>query len=403
MRKRETFQPAALVIAMALSATATAATAPEQSPAKAIAFNWSAKTGLGYDSNAYRAPSSSYTDLAPAVPVPVNPTTKSGVFVPFEIKIDAETNSGKNNRLIGSAALDGSLYLGSGLGNASEYNIDFAGGIEHVLKREGKSEDTLYFGGLIGKHKQVYVDHDTGQSKTTAGLIDISGRYSYFSVGAEAEYKHRIGKFDYGFNGKLMINDYEDPIVVSQEDHTYFTLGADASVPLASQTRMNFSFDHKIRDYSKRHSRDAQGRLANANPLLTYTYDKLGVTVRNRFSEQWLVYGDLDLTQRADNNVGYNDYSQNRIGGRVLFEQGNIKGRLALHHWSRDYPNGFAFDRPVGGSKTYSGNDLKITAELAQSKNTAYWAELVYDSQTATDLRYDYVRTLVMAGMSWAY
>jgi len=404
MIKNNLFRPALLIAAMTLSAMAAAES--KTGDEKASAIKWSVSTGLGYDSNAYQAPSSAYVDYAalPAGSNPIRvPDVKSGFFVPYEAKVEVEKTHSRDNKLIGSAALDGSFYLG-GLSNANEYNVGLNGGVEHVMNREGKSEDTIYAGAIIGKHKQIYVDHDTGLGKTsTLTGADISGRYSYTSMGIEGAYKHRIGKFDYGFNGQYVLNDYEDPVVVTQEDHSYLTVGADADLALAAQTRLNISLEHSVRDYSKRKSRNAQGALLNANPLLKYTYDAFGITLRHRISPEWLAYADFDIRKRADNNVGYNDYDQNRIGGRILFEQGRIKGRLALHHWERDYPNGFAFDKPIGGAKTYSGNDLKLNAELEQGKNSALWAELVYDAQTSTDLRYDYVRTLLMAGMKWAY
>jgi hypothetical protein len=401
MKQKRLINLATLVVAMAAPVYASAATKASGPGTAPVDFQLSAKAGLGYDSNAYKAPSSSYIDLAAGNAV-VNPSAKSGFFVPFEVEAKAAKNRTQNVTLLGSAGLDGSQYAGA-VSSASQYSAALNGGAKYVLSRDGKAENSLYGGAIIEKHNQVYVDHDSGATKTTAGGADISTRYNYMSLGGEVKYKHGTGSIDYGFNGKLLQNNYDNPPGVNQLDHTYISLGAEASMPTFAQTRLSLSVDHRIRDYANRHARDAQGTLANANPLLVYTEDAIGATLRKRFSERWLAYFDLDLSQRADNFVGYNDYSQNRIGGRVLYEQGDIKGRVALHHWSRDYPNGFAFDKPAGGAKTYSGNDLKVSAELAHGKNTAFWAEVVYDSQTATDLRYDYVRTVVMGGMSWKY
>ena len=405
MRKEMPIQSMIFFVALSLPAMAFAESSPKTAPIiEQSNITWSAATGLGYDSNVYQAPSASYIDYAPATPVLVTPQSKTGFFVPYEAKVDAVKNQNQDSRLQGSASADGRLYPGAGMSNANEYNVSLNGGYEHVLGRDGKSENTIYVGALAGQHKQVYVDHDTGLGKTsTVTGADISGRYSYISTGAEAEYKHRTGKIDYGFNGQLVINNYENPVAGSPLDHTYYTLGADASFPVAAETKLNMSIDHSVRDYSKLHSRDALGNSSIANPLLVYTYDAVGATLRNRISPEWLLYLDVDHTQRADGYVNYNDYKQNRYGVRVIYEQGSLKARLAFHHWVRDYPNGFAFDAAGQGAKTYSGNDLKFKAEFEQTKNTSLWAELVYDAQNATDLRYDYVRTLVMAGMSWAY
>ena len=368
---------------------------------------WSAQTGLGYDSNAFQAPRAPYIDYA-ALPLGSNPTVvpqkKSGFFIPYEFKVDSAKNRDQDSRLLWSATADGSYYLGSSVSNANEYNLRLRGGSEYVLAREGKSENTLYVGALVGKHRQVYVDHDTGASKTTTvSQTDISGRYNYIGFGVEAKYKHKIGSIAYGFSGQYVLNDYEDPVVVSQQDHSFFRVGTDAIVPVRDQSRLELSYDHSARDYSNRHARDTGGAALNANPLLSYTYNSFGATLRNEIAPEWLLYLDFDYNTRADTYVGYDDYKENRYGARLLYAQGPLKTRLAFHHWGRDYPHAFAFDVPTQVAKTYSGNDLKFKAELQQENNSAYWAELVYKAQSTTDLRYDYVRTQIMAGMSWAY
>ncbi|HSM99337.1 MAG TPA: hypothetical protein VLS47_10025 [Gallionella sp.] len=391
------------IIAMIVPSVAFAAITP---PTGQGGIAWSISTGLGYDSNVYHAPRATYTDYA-AVPVGSNPTVvpqkKSGYFIPYEMKAELAKKPERDNRLLGAVTADGSFYLG-GFSNANDYNVRLLAGPEFVLGREGKSENTLYVGALIGKHKQVYFDHDSGLDKaTTLSGTDISNRYSYMSTGFEAKYKHRTGKVDFGFVGQYINYDYEDPVVVSQQDHAYSRLGADVSLPIATQIKLDLSLDHTVRDYSDRHTHDAMGVYSSTNPLLLYTYNAFGATLRNRISPDWLLYLDYDHTQRADAYVGYNDYKENRYGARLLYEQGRFKSRLALHHWGRDYPNGFAFDVAGQGAKTYSGNDLKFKAELEQTKNSSFWAELVYKSQNSTDLRYDFVGSQIAAGMSWAY
>ncbi|MEQ1526969.1 MAG: hypothetical protein ABL911_09520 [Gallionella sp.] len=409
MRKKILSHPAVLIAAMILPTIASAASAPDTPSIVAqnnqSGITWSASTGLGYDGNVYQAPRATYVDYA-ALPAGSNPTVtpqaKSGFFVPYDIKLSMAKSRDQDNKLLGSAIADGTFYFG-GLSNANEYSAGLSGGLEHVLARKGKSENTLTAGAFIKKRKQVYVDHDSGTNKTTVGGSNISDRYSYMSMGIEAEYKYKISNIDYGFNGQYALNDYDDPIVVSQLDHTYYTLGADASIPITSEAKLNLSLNHFVRDYSDRHSRNAQGVYLNANPLLRYTYNAFGATLRSRLSPEWLVYLDFDHTRRADNYVSYGNSSENRYGTRLIYEQGSIKTRLALHHWKQNYPNGFAFDVAGRGAKKYSGNVLKAKVEWAQTKATALWSELVYTAQNATDLRYDYNRKQIMAGVSWAY
>ena len=374
---------------------------------KTETFHWSAETGLGYDSNVHQAPSAPYIDYA-VLPLGTNPTVnpkeKSGFFAPFQMTADFSKQNKNNGKLIGSVAFDGNLYLGNGLSNASEFNLGFKGGSETVLDQEGKSKDTVYIGALLEKHKQVYVDHDSGENKLSSlSSSDISVRYSYFSVGVEAKYKQKVGKIDYGLSGQYLVNDYEDPIVVTQLDHVYYKLGADISIPVNPRTKLAFSLDHAVRDYSNRHARNTQGVLLNTNPLLIYTYNSVGASLRNRISPNWLAYFDIRHTQRSDNFADYNNYNKNRYGVRVIYNQERFRARLALHHWVRDYPNGFAFDVATQGEKNFSGNQIKLKAEFDQADNSSLWTELRYKSQNSTDLRYDYERKQIMAGMSWKY
>ncbi|MFZ2542128.1 MAG: hypothetical protein WAW75_10220 [Gallionella sp.] len=398
MRKKMPFHSTLFMVAMTLPVIASAASEANETPvAEQSTFNWTAMTGLGYDNNVFRAPRAAYTDLSLGVPAVVIPQRKSGVFVPYEIKVDATKNRDYDSRLIGSAALDGSFYLGNGLASANQYGLTGSGGYEYVLARNEKSADTLYIGALVGTHKREYVDHDTGLGKTAFN------RYNFLRFGVEAAYKSRAGILDYGLSGEYLLNDYEAPVTGSELDNSYLKLGAEVDVPISPMSKLNVAFNHSIRDYSNLRSRDNTGLSSVANPLLVYTYNDISFTLHNRISPDWLLYLDYDHTNRTDGTVGYNDYAKNRYGARALYGQGRIKARLSLHHWTRDYPSAFAFDVAAGGRKTYSGNDLKIKAEYEQTKNSALWTELLYKSQNTTDLRYDYVSSQFMAGMSWAY
>jgi hypothetical protein len=366
----------------------------------------SASAGLGYDSNAYQAPRGSYVDYA-AVPVGSNPTVlperKSGFFVPYEFSLSSEANLNPDTTLSGSLTADGSFYSGAGLGNANEYNFRVRGGSELVLARNGKSANTFYVGALAGKHKQIYVDHDSGVNKvSTLSGADISNRYSYISVGVEARYKHRTGDIDYGVGGQYLKNDYANPVAVSQLDHAYSKLSVDVGIPVAAKTNLNLSFDHTERDYSSRHTHDALGVYKSTYPLLHYKYNAFGATLRGKAASEWVWYLDYDRTDRSGSYVGYNDYTENRYGLRVLYGGGAFKSRLSLHHWGREYPNGFAYDVAGRGKKSYSGNVMKFRSEFALSDNASLWAELQRKDQTSTDLRYDYLRSQIMFGARWA-
>jgi hypothetical protein len=400
MRTKMMFHPAMAVLSMTLSGMACAAAAPKAEQGN---VSWFAEAGFGYDSNAFRAPRNTYTDYA-AIPLGSNPTVvpqaKSGFFVPYKAGVEVGKRHERNGRLVGSATVDGRFYLG-GLGKADEFNFAAKGGSEFDLGK-ADSKRTAYVGAIYEQHQQVYVDHDSGASKTTAGGSDISARYNYTSVGLEGEYKHKMDRIDYAVKAQYLTNDYSDPVVVSQLDHNYFIVGGEIDYQMKERTKLKLSAARSTREYSDRHARNANGVYSStANPLLKYTYNDLGVTLRNRVSSDWLFYVDYDYTQRMDDFVNYNDYKSHRFGGRLMYEQGALKGRVALHHWKRDYPNAFAYDVAGQPAKTYSGNDLRIKGEFAYTKALAFWAEAILNRQDSSDLRYAYDRNQIMAGVRW--
>lgn len=403
MRRRMMFHPTLLVLSISLSGVACAAPAAEDEKAD---ISWFAEAGFGYDSNVFRAPRSSYIDYA-AIPLGSNPTVvpriESGSFVPYEARVEAGKQHELNGGLVGSATVDGRHYFG-GLSDADESNLAATGGMVFNLGEIERSKRTAYVGAVYEQHHQVYVDHDSGASKTISDGSDISDRYNYSSVGLEGEYKHRMERLDYALKAKYLVNDYSDPVVVSQLDHNYFSVGGEIDYELVKRTKLKFSAARSTREYSDRHARDINGVYSStANPLLAYTYNTFGVTLRNRVSSDWLFYVDYDYSQRTDDFVNYNDYKSHRYGGRLIYEQGALKAKVALHHWERDYPHAFAYDVSGQPDKTYSGNKLRFKGEFAHTRALSLWAEAILTTQDSSDLRYAYDRRQIMAGVRWEH
>lgn len=364
-------------------------------------FNWFAEGGLGYDSNSNHAPRSAYYDYAVGITqnTTVVPQAKSGFFVPFRAHVDATGSKEKHGHLVGSATVDGRRYAG-GNSDANELNLELQGGSTFDLG--GKGQRQAYAGLVLEKHDQVYVDHDSGARKITAGGSDISNRYNYMSTGVEGEFQDKVGKVDYSISSKYLSKDYDDPRTVAQMDHSYFFVGGKVDLRFAVGMKLKFSAARFIRDYTERHARQANGVYSTANnPLLKYTYDKLGVTFRERLNEDTVYYLDYEYMQRADNFVNYNNYKLHRFGGRFLFKQDALGGRVSLHRWQRNYPNAFAYDIAGQPAKEYSGIDLTAKAIYAQTKQLSYWAELIIDKNDSSDLRYAYDRKQIMVGARW--
>ena len=397
MKKRANLGPVLGTIALMLASAAHAAAQQELT-----GTTWSAETGLGYDSNAFNAPRSAYMDYAVGATQNqvVVPQAKSGFFIPYMAQVEMGMRQDQNTRMTGSATLSGRKYLG-GLGNADELNLDGKGGLTFDLSNGGKFDKEAYAGLVLEKHRQAYVDHDSGAPKVTAGGSNISNRYNYTTFGFEGELKEDREAYDYSIGAQYLQNNYDDPLAVSKLDHTYTAVDGKLDYKLKKGAKLKFSLGYSIRDYSVRPARDANGVSAAANPLLKYVYNDFGVSLRDRLSKEWVYYIDYDYSSRTDSFVHYNDYNSHRIGGRVIYELGPLKGRASLHYWRRDYQNAFAFDIAGQPQKTYSGTDLRFQAEMAQPGNMAYWAELILDSQNSTDKRFAYSRNQLMGGVRW--
>jgi hypothetical protein len=351
-------------------------------------ISWSATTGFGYDNNAFQMPSSS-------------PGMTSGVFVPYEARMEMIRNSYRGSRVLVSGSASGRAYLLAGLGN--EYKLNLSGGTEYIIEGDGKSEDTFYVGGILEKDDEVLPDHDARDFGNTAMHdTDILGRVSYSSFGVESKYKHRLGDIDYGFAADYLLNDYSDPLPNQQLDHSFYTLGADVSVPVALQTRWKLSFEHSVRDFSRRYARDSSGAISSS--LLLYTYNTFGATILNQIRKDWLLFLDYDHSERTDGNVGYDNCRENRFGARLSFDRAPIKGTIGWHHSKSRYPNAFPNDNPLLPKSRYmSENVLELRAEKPRSADSTVWSQLTYKVRSSDDSRYEYSRMQLMVGISWTH
>jgi hypothetical protein len=350
--------------------------------------SWTAMTGFGYDNNAYQVPSSSST-------------IASGAFVPYEARMEVVKNSYRGSRVLVSGSAAGRAYLLAGLGN--EYKLNLSGGTEYIIERDGKSEDTFYVGAILEKDDEVLPDHDTRDFGNTAMHdTDILGRVSYSSFGVESKYKHRLGDIDYGLTADYLLNDYSDPLSTQQLDHSFYALGADVSVPVALQTRWKLSFEHSVRDFSKRYARDSSGGISSS--LLLYTYNTFGATILNQVRKNWLLFLDYDHSERTDGNVGYDNCRENRFGARLAFDRAPVKGMIGWHHSKSRYPNAFPNDNPsLPKSRYMSENVLELRVEKPRSADSTVWSQMTYKVRNSDDSRYEYSRMQLMVGISWKH
>jgi hypothetical protein len=380
---------------------------------------WGAKVGLGYDSNIYRAPGESYIDYGkrcdPAVVANceirddgqfhqyVEPEKKSGLLIPAELDLEFVKSLSEKNYLVTTYKFDGEFYTESKYDNANNYSHRIRLGDEYVFNHVGRKVNSLYAGGLYEHKKRLYLDRDTGEEQTSSGNIDISNRYTYDAIGLEADYKNRISKWQYDVEAKWSERDYEDPVQVSQYDHTYYRLGGDVKYQVAKPTKLTVGYKFYVYDYDERPSRDSNGNLFLSNPTRKYEYNVFDVTVRHRFSKAWLAYIDYERKTRTDKYVGYDNYTKDLFKLRLHYAiNKNNKIKVSLDYWERNYPNAFAFDNDVIGiQKKYDGTDFKVSSTTKLDKNKSIVVDFKYVDENTTDLRYDYDRYKAFVSFQW--
>lgn len=367
------------------------------------AVSLEAKIGLGYDSNVYEAPNAAYVDYAAiGGPQNVTPVRHSGLFIPIGFKAAYSGELQPAARFLASYRFDRKDYLKSENDNAGEWTHKLKAGMEFIFGKKGRREDTLSFGPFLTMHKETYYDHDTGSDKLTTAGEDVEERYSYDGMGVEAVYRSRTTAMQFGLHAEYESRDYDDPVAVSQYDNTRTIVGGEVEIPIARPIELELGYEWSAVDYDDRHARNALGQLFASAPLLRYTYNRYGVSLRGRMSKDAVVYLDYDRTDRTDEHVGYNDYEKDEYGIRIIYTGiQDTKLRIKLSSWKRDYPNAFAFDKAGQPQKKYDGIDALVKGEYKLTKAWVVWAEYKSEKQNSTDLRYDYDKYQTLVGVSW--
>lgn len=369
------------------------------------AYNpWSlqAGIGLGFDSNAYRTPSDPYVDYAPTVPVAITPNVRSGFFIPLEGEVHYQGRHGKQRLgFVAEYGVNADIYPGSDLENATAFSQALRAGAEILLGRSGRRHNTLSLLPYIMQHHQIYSDRDDGLEKTfgTAGT-DISERYSYVARGLEAQLRIETPVVPFKIWAEAADRDYEDPVVVDQYDQRYTAVGAEAEIPFGKYVDLTPSLERQVKDYKERRALDLNGNLI-AGTTREYLYDIVGLSLRTRFSRNWSMYLDYRRTEREDSYVGYYNYSEDKFGVRLRFNNDPFSVRLALSMLNRDYPNAFAFNNPAQPRLEYQTLEFKAKGEYKLAKQLGLWLEGKYWDQDTTDSRYIYDRYQLMLGMHW--
>lgn len=372
---------------------------PRTGQEEASPFKVSLETGIGYDSNVYRAPGAPYTDYFPAVPVVVTPVIHSGFFAPLNLDIDYTRQLG-TARFMAALSSNNTMYLKSENNNANEYTHKLKAGPEFVIGAQGKKENTLRIQPFITSHTETYYDRDSGSDKATSAGEDIADNYSYSSMGMESMLVLRTLPVKVGVALEWEKRDYDNTGFVSEYDHTYYLLGGEVEIPILKRVELDLQYDYYVRDYDDRHSRDINGSLFASAPLLKYVYNQAGASVRVKAAKNLTVYFDYIRLDREDANyVSYNDYTEDEFGVRAILHYDTFKVRAKYTWTDRTYPRAFAFDNPGQPRMDYDVKKTLIKAEKDLGKHTEVWLEYESRDTDSTDLRYDYDKYQVSAGV----
>ena len=389
-----------LLVALPLGVRATGAAAGETSRNEL-----DVQVGIGYDSNAFLTPNDPYYDQIAALDV--TPDKKSGFFVPVGAKGEFMTR-GDRRRFGILYRVRGNFYTGGETTNADEYYLRVEPGVEFVLGRQGRKENTLWIAPTASYKKEIFFDRDTGVD-STAGGSDVSDRYTYTGLGAELKFEVRTTRVaTYSLEASYEDRNYEEVPAISSLDHVKADVGGEVTFNLGESVKLSLDYTYRLRDYDERPARLLDGTALTSNPRLEYTYHLVGASLRTRPVKPWILYLDYDHWIRDDGFVGYNDYSRNAFRLRSIVKTDRTRFRVALRYWDRSYDNAFIFDNPTNPldatanpHKSYESLDLEASFDVTLRDRLELFLEFDARDQDTADPRYAYGREQIVVGIRW--
>ena len=363
-------------------------------------FDLSAFVGYGSNDNIYRAPSEPYIDFSdPALPV-IIPEVISGAFVPVDIRLKYSINSYQLESFYTAYRLQGKLYPDEELENANEYSHELSFGSSY-LRQEDNRTRRVFSAFTIAQNVNTYFDPDDGSARVVNN-VDIGDRMSYSRFGPEFAWIQAFERFALGLRMKGQLWNYEDPVEVPEYDHEYFVFAAHAQYSFTETSLLRLTVDKYSRRFSDRPSFDLAGNQLVTNPNARYDYLAIGLTARQRITDNMWFGFNLERTERDDRYLGYFDYTRDEFGFDFRWTPtARLKFDLAAYYRNYDYPRAFAFHNPIAGPRSLETIRSNLLGEFRISAHFSINAKVEYRESASSDTRIDYDQTWFQLGVAW--
>lgn len=376
----------------------------KKSERKLFDLDLSGRVSFGNDSNAYRAPSEPYVDLADPNTPTVDPVVQAGSFIPYDFTAKYSINSLENESFFGAYRLGGRFYQDELLSNADEYGHELSFGSEYHRRDADRERERKVFSRFaIARHFETYYDPDDG-SERVAGGQSAADRMSYLRYGPEIWFRQSFRKFSFGGHLEGQLWNYEDVLVVPEYDHEYLGLGLNAQYKFTRTSLLRITADAYSRSYGDRPAFELDGTQPLGNPTIEYDYLEAGLTTRQRIGHSFWFGFDYQRTQREDKYLGYNNYTRDTYGVEFNWHPGRkFSLDASAHYRVYDYENAFAFHNPIAGRKTLETVDGSLFATYELAWDLTLILQYNFHDVTSSDTRIAYDRTQYVLGVRWDY
>jgi len=376
---------------------------PEEKAAaerKYTEFDLLAYVGYGSDSNAYRAPTEPYVDLAdPALPI-ITPEVFSGAFVPVDIRLKYSINSYVLESFYAAYRLSGRLYQDDETENADEYSHELSFGSSYLSQTENRTR-RVFSAFTVAEHEETYFYPDDGEERVV-NTIPIGDRMSYKRYGPEFAWVQAYEKFALGLRMKGQLWNYKNTVAVPEYDHEYFVFAAHTQYSFTETALVRLTVDKYSRRFSDRPSFDLNGDQLVTAPTVRYDYLGIGLSARQRITDNMWFGFNLERTTREDRYLGYNDYTRDEFGFDFRWKPSpRVSLDFASYYRHYDYPSAFAFHNPVAGIKSLESVRANFNGEFRITPRFSVNVEAEYRDSASSDDRIAYNRTWFTLGFTW--